>query len=118
MGFAQDGVTTEHNKHNTACIKGRSNIIGGHERAKHINIRKHFANETIKNGQITLKKIATTAQLADIMTKGVSQPQWTMCIEGLLGQPLKPSDKSVMAQGGGGTYCTNQPSRTNCGYLS
>jgi hypothetical protein len=32
--------------------------------------------------------------LADIMTKGVSQPQWTMCIEGLLGQPLKPSDKS------------------------
>ena len=85
---------------NTACIEWGNNVIGGRERAKHIDIRKHFANETIKNGHMTLKKIATTAQLADIMTKGVSQLQWTMCIERLLRQPLKPSDKSVMAQEG------------------
>jgi hypothetical protein len=99
MGFHQEGPTTVY-EDNTACIEWGNNVIGGRERAKHIDIRKHFANETIKNGHMTLKKIATTAQLADIMTKGVSQLQWTMCIEGLLGQPLKPSDKSVMAQEG------------------
>ena len=99
MGFQQEGPTTVY-EDNTACIEWGNNVIGGRERAKHIDIRKHFANETIKNGNMTLKKIATTAQLADIMTKGVSQLQWTMCIERLLGQPLKPSDKSVMAQEG------------------
>ena len=100
MGFHQEGPTTVY-EDNTACIEWGNNVIGGRERAKHIDIRKHFAHETIKNGHMTLKKIATTAQLADIMTKGVSQLQWTMCIEGLLGQPFKPSDKSVMAQEGG-----------------
>ena len=61
MGFAQDGATTEHNEHNSACIKGRSNIIGGHERAKHVDIRKHFTQEAIKNGHIILWKIVTTS---------------------------------------------------------
>jgi hypothetical protein len=89
MGFAQDGATTEHNEHNTACIKGRSNIIGGHERAKHIDIRKYFTHEAIKNGHMILRKIVTTSQLADIM-----------CTKGLLGQPLKPPSKSVVAQEG------------------
>ena len=50
---------------------------------------------------MTLKNVATTAQLADIMTKGVTQPQWEMCFKGLLGQPLQPSNKSVVAQEGG-----------------
>ncbi len=92
MGFAQDSATTEHNEHNTACIKGRSNIIGGHERAKHIIIRKHFTQEAIKNGHMILRKIVTTSQQAVIVcTKG----------PGLLGQPLKPSSRSVVAQEGG-----------------
>ena len=85
---------------NTACIEWGNNVICGRERAKHIDIRKHFAHETIRNGPMTLKKVATTAQLADIMTKGVTQPKWEMCIKGLLGQPLQPSNKSVVAQEG------------------
>ena len=99
MGFTQDGPTTVY-EDNTACIEWGNNVIGGRERAKHIDIRKHFANETIKNGHMTLKKIATTAQLADIMTKGISRPQWEMCIKGLLGKPLEPSIKSAVAQEG------------------
>ena len=39
MGFAQDGTTTEHKEHNTACIEWRNNIIGCHERTKNIDIR-------------------------------------------------------------------------------
>ncbi len=43
--------------------------------------------------------VATTAQLADIMTKGVKLPQWIMCTKGLLGGPLIPA-KLVVAQEG------------------
>ena len=46
-----------------------------------------------------LKKVATTAQLADIMTKGVKLPQWEMCTKGLLGRSLIPA-KPVLAQEG------------------
>jgi hypothetical protein len=98
MGFAQLEATTVH-EDNTACIEWGNNIIGGRERAKHIDIRKHFAHETIKNGHMILKKVATTAQLADIMTKGVKLPQWEMCTKGLLGRPLIPA-KPVVAQEG------------------
>jgi len=47
-----------------------------------------------------LKTVVTTSQLADIMTKGVKLAQWEMCTIGLLVQPLKPSNKSVVAQEG------------------
>ena len=99
IGIGQDGPTAVY-EDNTACIEWGNNVIGGRERAKHIDIRKHFANETIKNGHMTLKKIATTAQPADIMTKGITRPQWEMCIKGLLGKPLEPSIKPAMAQEG------------------
>jgi hypothetical protein len=34
---------------NTACIEWGCHIIGGSERAKHIDIREHFAHEFIPN---------------------------------------------------------------------
>jgi hypothetical protein len=101
MGFAQTGPTPVC-EDNTACIKWGNKIIGGRERAKHIDVRKHFAHEAVSNVRMTIVKVATTtSQLADIMTKGVRQAQWEMCTTGLLGQPLKPSTKTVVAQEGG-----------------
>ncbi len=35
---------------NTTCIEWGTNVIGGRERAKHIDIRKLFAHEVIRNG--------------------------------------------------------------------
>ena len=99
MGFSQTGPTPVF-EDNTACIEWGNNIIGGRERAKHIDIRKHFAHEAIRNGHMTMVKVSTTSQLADIMTKGVKSDQWEMCISGLLGQPLIPTSKTVMAQEG------------------
>jgi len=49
---------------------------------------------------MTMVNVPTTSQLADIMTKGVKADQWEMCVSGLLGQPLIPSNKTVMAQEG------------------
>jgi hypothetical protein len=47
-----------------------NNIIGGRERAKHIDIRKHFAHEVIQNGEMRLVRVPTSSQLADILTTG------------------------------------------------
>jgi hypothetical protein len=64
---------------------------------KRIDIRKHLAHEAIKNGHLILRKVPTTLQLADIMTKDVKQPR---CMDGLLGKPLLPSVETVVAQEG------------------
>jgi hypothetical protein len=69
---------------NSACIEWGNNVIGGRERAKQIEIRKHFAHEAIQNGPMRLILVLTSRQLADILTKGVHVPQWQSCVEGTL----------------------------------
>ena len=53
MGFTQHAPTPVY-EDNTACIEWGNNVIGGRERAKHIDIRKHFAHEVIQNGHMRL----------------------------------------------------------------
>ena len=74
---------------NTACIEWGNNIIGGRERAKHIDIRKHFAHEVIQNGEMRLVRVPTSSQLADTLTKGLHHPQWKACGEGILSKKVK-----------------------------
>jgi hypothetical protein len=71
---------------NSACIEWGNNVIGRRERAKHIDIRKHFAHEVIQNGKMRLIKVPASAQLADILTKGLHLQLSTMCVEGILGR--------------------------------
>ena len=85
LGFAQAQPTPIH-ENNSACIEWGNNVISGRERAKHIDIRKHFAHEIIQNGAMQLIKVPTSAQLADILTKGLHLPQVQMCVEGILGR--------------------------------
>ncbi len=70
---------------NTACIKWANHVIWGRERAKHIDIRKHFAHEAVQNGHMRLYKIATEFQLADILTKALQLHQLESCLHRLLG---------------------------------
>ena len=44
MGFDPKSPTPVY-EDNTECIEWTNNVIGGRERAKHIDIRKHFAHE-------------------------------------------------------------------------
>jgi len=87
MGLAQKSPTPVY-EDNTACIEWGNHVIGGRERAKHIDIRKHFAHEVVQNGQMRLIHVATEAQLADIFTKPLHFPQWKACVEGILGKTL------------------------------
>ena len=52
MGFAQPQSTPKY-EDNTACIEWGNNVIGGRERAKHIDNRKHF--EVIQNGHMPMR---------------------------------------------------------------
>ena len=69
---------------NAACIEWGKHVIGGRERAKHIDIRKHFAHETIQKRQMRLIKVETSSQLADIFTKQLQLQQVLACRDGLL----------------------------------
>ncbi len=78
----------------TACIEWGNivhSVMGGRERAKHTDIRKHFAHEVIQNGKTRLVRVATAYQLADILSKGLRHPQWKACGEGILGKSVHPT---------------------------
>ena len=77
---------------NTACIEWANHVIGGRERAKHIDIRKHFAHEAVQNGHMRLYKIPTEYQLADLLTKGLQLAQFEKGLYSLLGEDPPKAD--------------------------
>ena len=48
---------------NTACIEWTNNVFGGRERAKHIDIWKHFSHEAAQLGHLRLYRVPTADQL-------------------------------------------------------
>jgi hypothetical protein len=60
MGFLPEGYKPVF-EDNNACIEWSNNIIGGRERAKHINIRKHVAHEAIQKGHVRLIRVSTAS---------------------------------------------------------
>ena len=87
MRFPQ-GDDTPVYEDNTACIEWGNHIIGGRERAKHIDIRKHFAHEVIQNRHMRLIRVSTSDQLADVFTKALPLPHFERCVLGLMRGPV------------------------------
>ena len=83
MGFAPEGYTPVY-EDNNACIEWSNNVIGGRERAKHIDLRKHFAHEAIQHGHLRLVRVDTADQLADIFTKSLQPRLHAACLSALL----------------------------------
>ncbi len=88
MGLPQEDDTPVY-EDNTACIEW--DIIGGRERAKHIDIRQHLAHEVIQNSHMRLIRVPPDEQLADVFTKALPFPQFERCLMGLMGGHLKPT---------------------------
>ncbi len=88
MGLPQEDDTRVY-EDNTTCIEWGNHIICGRERAKHIDIRKHFAYEVIQNSHMRLIRVPTDEQLPDIFTKALPCPQFARCLMGLMGGDLK-----------------------------
>ena len=47
-----------------------------HDRAKHVEIDRHFIKEKPKTGVICMPLVPTTQQIADILTKGLIGPNF------------------------------------------
>jgi hypothetical protein len=73
---------------NNACIEWSNNIIGGRERAKHIDIRKKFSHKAVQNGHLRLILVNTSKQPADIFTKGLHPQPLATCNKSILGGNL------------------------------
>ena len=52
-----------------------------HERTKHIDVKLHFIKNIIDKGFVTMKKISTLMNLADILTKGVPTSKLHLALE-------------------------------------
>ena len=72
---------------NTACIEWTNNVIGGRERAKHTDIRKHFAHEAAQLGHLRLYRVSTADQLADVFTKSLQPEQHAARVARILRRP-------------------------------
>ncbi len=83
-GFAQQARNPV-NEDKTACIEWGKNVIGGRERTRNNNTRKHFAHEVKQNGHMRLTRVPTALQLADVLTKSLDFPQWQA---GILGKKV------------------------------
>ena len=75
-----------------ACIEWSNHIMGGRERAKHMDIRKHVAHEAVQTGHIRSIKIPTEFQLAGWLTRGLHRRQFESCLYSLLGADPPSAD--------------------------
>jgi hypothetical protein len=59
-----------------------------HHRTKHIEIDIHFVREKVALGQVRVLHVPTTAQVADIFTKGLPTASFTdICFSLNVGEP-------------------------------
>ena len=67
---------------NTSAINLAKNPVV-HSRTKHIEIRHHFIRDHISKGDIELKFIDTTHQVADIFTKPLGTERFNSLVRAL-----------------------------------
>ena len=60
---------------NQACISFTKNP-GEHTRTKHIDVRSCFVRQWVDHGELVLEAVATTEQLADLLTKALEPNQF------------------------------------------
>jgi hypothetical protein len=57
---------------NQSCIKMTENLVF-HDKSKHIEIRYHYIRDMVQRGAIKLQYVGTDEQVADVLTKSLSQ---------------------------------------------
>jgi hypothetical protein len=72
-------------KDNTGCLELVNQPDQFRPRTKHIGIKWHHFHDAVKNGSVVVKKINTTFQLADPLTKPLPQHRFEMLHQLLMG---------------------------------
>jgi len=50
-----------------------------HERSKHIDVRLHYIREIVQSGEVSLTKIASSKNPADMLTKPLPSVKFVLC---------------------------------------
>jgi hypothetical protein len=79
LGNPPDGPTTILEDNQSSIAMARNPQF--HGRAKHIDIKHHFVREQVSNGSMELRYCPTNDMLADILTKGLAQQQYSILRE-------------------------------------
>jgi hypothetical protein len=70
-----------------------SETESSHSRTKHIDIRHHYINDLIEQGEVQLKWISTADQLADIFTKTLQSSTFTSLRDRLIHSSRSHTDE-------------------------
>ena len=68
LGFPQNGPTPVFADNQTS-IAWAEGSVGGSERAKHVDLRKHFVHDAVQAGHLELQKVDSKLNAADLLTK-------------------------------------------------
>ncbi len=68
LGFSQSDPTPIY-EDNSNCIKLAGGAVGGSDRAKHIDFRQHFVHEAQDKKVLQLVPVASSDNVADLLTK-------------------------------------------------
>jgi hypothetical protein len=74
---------------NQSCIKLTENLVF-HDRSKHIDMRYHYIRNLVQRKTVKLQCIATSEQVANILTKPLTSRQFVQ-LRGKLGVAEKDS---------------------------
>jgi hypothetical protein len=84
LGFPQD-LATEVGEDNRTCIAWSEGSVGGSDRAKHIDLRVHFVHAAVQDKIVRLYSIKSEHNVADILTKALPEPAFTVLRKQLMG---------------------------------
>jgi hypothetical protein len=84
LGFPQESPT-EIGEDNRTCIAWSEGSVGGSDRAKHIDLRRHFVHEAVQGKVLTLKAVKSEDNIADLLTKPLPEQPFKLLRKQLLG---------------------------------
>jgi len=84
LGFPQVSAT-EVGEDNRTCIAWSEGSVGGSDRAKHIDLRAHFVHAAVQDKIVSLHNIRSNENVADILTKALPEPAFTILRKQLMG---------------------------------
>ena len=84
LGFPQE-APTEIGEDNRTCIAWSEGSVGGSDRAKHIDLRRHFVHDAVQDKVLSLKAVKTEDNIADLLTKPLAEPAFLVLRKQMMG---------------------------------